>query len=371
VISKTVRRYGGTDNAFTSKDYTAYFQILPSDRIGLSVDFESDRMKNLVVDEKETLAERSVVMEERRLRYEDDPQSSLFEEAVAAAFKVHPYRRPIIGWMSDLQSIGREDLLAHYRRYYSPDNAFIVVVGDIDPKEMLMKIESSFSGIKPGPRRTSFVTAEPPQRGERRVYLKREAELPYVIALYHAPALPEEDGYALEVLDMVLSGGKSSRLYRSLVYDKKLALSAFTDYAGTQRDPYLFFLGATASPGTDAGELERALYAEVEAVKAGPPTEFELQKAKNQLEAEFIMGQDSIFYQAMVIGRFEILGDWRLKDSYIDGIRRVTAEDVSRVAKKYLSRENRTVGTLIPKRAKAPDERTPEEAGNIGKKAPR
>jgi zinc protease len=351
VLSRTVGRYGGNDNAGTSRDFTYYHQVLPSDRIELSLQFESDRMRNLILDEKETSAERSVVMEERRWRLEDDPQGSLLEGVVAEAFMVHPYRWPVIGWMPDLASIGREDLAAYYRRYYSPDNAVIVISGDIDPDELMGKITDCFSAIEPGPERESFVSAEPPQRGERRVKLRREAELPHIIAVYHAPSFPHGDSAALEVLATILSEGKSSRLYRSLVYEKKLALNASASYSGLYKDPFLFFLEATAAPGQDVSELEQALYAEVERIKAEPPSEFELQKAKNQIEASFVMDQDSVFLQAQVIGMFEMLGDWRLKDSYLEGIRNVTAGDVQGVAAKYIHPDNRTVGVLVPEKA--------------------
>lgn len=351
VLSRTVGRYGGTDNAGTSRDFTYYHQILPSDRIGLSLDFESDRMRNLILDEKETVSERNVVMEERRWRLEDDPQSSLYEEVMAEAFMVHPYRWPVLGWRPDLASITREDLAAYYRKYYSPDNAVIVVAGDIDPDELIGKIRDYFSAIGTGPERESFVSGEPPQSGERRVYLRREAELPYVVAAYHTPSFPDEDSAALEVLATILSDGKSSRLYKSLVYEKKIALDASASYNGLYKDPFLFFLDATPAPGQDVSGLEQALYAEVERIRAEPPSEFELQKAKNQIEASFVMEQDSVFLQAQVLGMFEMLGGWRLKDAYLEGIRSVTAGDVQRVAEKYIRPDNRTVGILMPEKA--------------------
>lgn len=349
VLSRTVQRHGGTENAFTSKDYTTYFQILPSDKLELSLDFESDRMQNLLLGEEETVAERNVVMEERKLRYEDNPRNSLHEEVMAAAFKVHPYRRPVIGWMAEIANIQSDELRAHYEAYYAPDNAVIIITGDIIPGEVVSMIWDYFSDIEPGPPRKSLVTLEPPQRGEKRVYLKREAELPYVLAVFHVPNLTHMDGYALDVLDTLLSG-KSGRLYKSLVYEKKLALSASSGYGGLHKDPHLFSLEGTASPGRDITELEQALYAEIESIKETPPSKFEMQKAKNRTEASFIMGQDSIFYQALLLGQFEMLGDWRLRDSYVDEIKKVTAEDVQRVARKYLHQDNRTTGILIPLR---------------------
>ncbi|MDP2166876.1 MAG: pitrilysin family protein [Thermodesulfovibrionales bacterium] len=348
-FSNLVQKYGGTDNAYTTKDYTMYYQRLPSGKIDLSIELEADRMKNLLMDEKETLAERDVVMEERRLRYEDDPQTSLYEEVMAAAFKVYPYRWPVIGWMSDLKGIGRDDLYDYYKKYYSPDNAVIVVSGDINPDELIKKIEAGFSGIKPSPvPRPEITSEEPPQKGQRRVYLKREAELPYMLAVYHAPAFPDEDAYSLEVLAMVLSGGKSGRVYKSLIYEKKIAISAFADYSGLTSGPALFYLGGTASPGRDIGEVERAFHEEIDKIKAGPPSGIEVQKARNQIEASFLMSQDSIYFQAQLTGMYEMAGGWRLKDSYLQGIRKVTPEDIQRVARKYLIEDAGTVGILMP-----------------------
>jgi len=348
VFSRIVQRNGGTDNAYTTKDYTVYFELFSSDRIELFIDLEADRMQNLTIDPKEMLSERSVVMEERRLRYEDDPQSSLFEEVVAAAFKVQPYQRPVIGWMSDIKTIERDDLYSYYKTYYSPDDAVIAIVGDVNADEIIEKVCHSFGDIPPESSRKKFSSTEPEQRGEKRVLLKKEAELPYILIAYHTPSFPNEDSYALDVLSLILSGGKSSRLYQSLVYEKKISISAAADYSGFNNDPYLFFFSATASPGRSIKDVEESLYAEIEKIKTEPPSEREIQKAKNQIESSFIMEQDSIYMQAMKYGMFEMLGGWRLIDRYLEGIRKVTPEDVVMVAKKYLKEDNRTVGILIP-----------------------
>ncbi len=348
VLSKIIQENGGTDNAYTTKDYTVYFELFSSDRITLSIDLEADRMQNLTLEPKEVLSERNVVMEERRLRYEDDPQNSLFEEVVAAAFKVHHYRRPVIGWMSDLKSIMREDLYAYYKTYYAPNNAVIVIAGDVNADEMIENIRNFFEEIPSDLSIVQLTSTEPEQKGEKRVILKKEAELPYILVAYHTPSFPHEDSYALDVLNLILSGGKSSRLYRSLVYEKKIALSASADYSGFSKDPYLFFFSATASPGRDVKEVEASLFLEIERLKQEPPSEREVQKGKNQIESSFIMGQDSIYVQAMKYGTFEMLRDWRLMDRYLEGIRKVTPEDVARVARKYLTEDNRTVGILMP-----------------------
>jgi zinc protease len=214
-FSRTIQRYGGTDNAFTSMDSTVYFQILPSEHLDLSLKFESDRMANLLLREEDFQAERAVVMEERRLRLEDDPQSSLYEETEAAAFRVHPYHWPVIGWMPDLAHLKLEDLKQYYRTHYTPNNAFIVVVGDIDPDALFKEIEKYFGSIKPSPPPEDRISQEPPLDGERRVYLDREAELPYVVAAYHVPTLLDEDGYALVVpLPRLRAEGRPERLCR-------------------------------------------------------------------------------------------------------------------------------------------------------------
>lgn len=351
VFSKIIQRNGGIDNAMTSKDYTMYFNTLSSDRITLSINLEADRMSNLTLDPKETASEKNVVMEERRMRYDNDPQNLLFETVVASAFTAHPYRIPVIGWMSDIASFQRNNLYSHYKKYYSTDNAFLVIAGDVNPEETLKKIKAAFGGLKKGPAAKEHITKEPEQKGGKRIYLKKEAELPYIMAAYHTPSFPHEDSPALEVLSIILSGGKSSRLYKSLVYEKKLALDAGSDYSGMYIDPFLFFFWAGAAPGRDIAEVENALYAEIENIKSSPPSEKEVQKAKNQVEASFIFEQDSLYMQAMNIGRFEMLGGWRLMDKYLDGVRKVMPQDIQKAAKKYLSEDSRTVGILVPTKA--------------------
>jgi zinc protease len=321
-FSKIIKRVGGLDNAGTSKDFVYYYQKLAPDRLDLSIELEADRMSNLILDPEETLSERDVVMEERRMRYEDDPQNLVYEEVVATAFKNHPYKWPVIGWMEDLKTITRDDLWKYYRSRYVPNNAFIVVAGNIDVDTIISKIKKEFGPVPAGPSLRALGTLEPEQKGEKRVFIRKEAELPYLISAYKAPNILNEDSYALEVLAMVLDGGKSSRIYKSLIDEKRVALSAGAGYASTYRYPFLFYFTATALPGKTIDEVEEALYEEVEKLKKEPPLVREVQKAKNQVEADFIMSQDSIFYQAMVLAQFELIGDWRLKDAYLEGIRK-------------------------------------------------
>jgi zinc protease len=347
-FSQTVMRNGGNDNAFTGKDYTAYFENFSADRLDIALDLESDRMQNLLLDQKDFQSERDVVKEERRMRTEDDPTSTMVEEMTAAAFIAHPYEWPVIGWMADISNITRDDLYQHYRTYYAPNNATIVVVGDFDTKALLPRIEKFFGKIprQPAPPRVGAV--EPKQEGERRIVVKRPAQLPAVFAGYHTPDVKHADTYALDVLQGVLSSGKSSRLYRSLVYQQQIASYAGGDYDNIANDPNLFYVYAGVMPGKTTEEVEKAMYAEIEKLKAEPVTDEELTKAKNQVEASFIMGQDSVFYQAMLLGEFESVANWKMLETYVDKVRAVSREDVMRVAREYLTQDNRTVGILVP-----------------------
>jgi zinc protease len=347
-FSQTVQRNGGNDNAFTSHDYTAYFETFAADRLGISLDLESDRMQNLLIEPKEFSSERDVVKEERRMRTEDDPVSTMVEQMTSVAFSAHPYQWPVIGWMADISNFTRDDLANHYRTYYVPNNATIVVVGDFDTKTLLAQIEKYFGSIPRGPETPRVGAVEPKHQGERRVVVRRQAELPAVFAGFNAPTVKEADSYPLDVLQGILSSGKSSRLYRSLVYERQIALYAGGDYDNISADPNLFYVYAGVMPGKTPEEVEAALLAEIERFKASPVTDDELQKAKNQIEAAFIMGRDSNFNQAMQLGQFESIASWKLLETYVDRIRAVTKEDVMRVAKEYFSADNRTVGTLIP-----------------------
>ena len=347
-FSQTVQRNGGNDNAFTSKEYTAYFETFSSDRIWLSLDMESDRMRGILLDPKEFNSERDVVKEERRLNHEDDPESALYEKMMEVAFLNHPYRIPTIGWMDDLTNMKVEDLKVHYDTHYVPNNATIVVVGDFDSEKMLREIKKKFGSIPKGAEPRTVTIEELSQKGERRLYLKKETELSGLIAGYHVPALTHKDSYPLSVLELVLSAGKSSRLYKSLVYEKQMALYAGGDYSMVSTDPSMFYIYAASMPGKPVEEVEKAIYAEIDKFKTEPVTEKELTKAKNQIEASFIMGQDSNFNRAMLLGQYETVASWKLLDKYVEEMRKVTAEDVMRVAKQYFSEDNRTVGILVP-----------------------
>jgi len=347
-FSRIIQENGGNDNAFTSRDYTAYFENLSADRIQIALDLESDRMQNLVLREEDFRTERMVVMEERRLRTEDNPQAYVQEQLEATAFQIQPYHWPTIGWMEDIARFTLEDLKSYYRTYYNPVNAFLLVVGDFKKEELLPKIEKAFGSYPKGAMPNQERDKDPPQNGERRIFVKKEAQLPYLVMGYHVPKLSDPDSYVLEVIEVILSGGKSSRLYQSLVREKRLVLSADADHSLLSRDPSLFYISADLLPGKDMAEVEKALDKEIERLQREPVGERELEKAKNQLEATFVYGQDSIFYQAMLLAQHEIALNWSAIDDYIPSIRKVSAEDIQRVAKQYLIPDNRTVGILVP-----------------------
>jgi zinc protease len=352
--SRIIAKNGGQTNAFTTADVTVYFATMSRDKIHIPLELEADRMVNALLDEKYFEAEKRVIQEERRLRVDDNPVAALGEVAGAVAYMVHPYRRPVIGWMHDIENLTRQDLVDFYKLYYSPNNAFIVVSGDFSTDEILPKIKAAYGKIPRGATPPKVQAEEPPQRGERTTVLKKEAELPFVMTYYHAPNLKSADSFALDLLTVILAGGRSSRLHQDLVYQKRLVRGVDADYSGASIDPTVFSVTAQLLPGKEPGPIQREIDGLIEKVKTELVGERELNKAKNQVEAAFIFGRDSIFGQAMKIGFYEAVGDWRLMDRYIEGIRKVSREDIRRVAKQYLDSDRRTLGTLIPLKDKTP-----------------
>lgn len=348
-FSRLIKKNGGNDNAFTSQDFTAYFENLAAGKVELALELEADRLRGLLLDDKEFQLEREVVKEERRLRSEDDPQSYLAEALFAQAFQMHPYHWPIIGWFPDLNAMTRADLKRHYDTYYVPNNATLIVVGDIKAAKLLPVIKRFFEAIPKRPLPPQQAVAEPEQKGERRIVVKRDAQLPSVMVGYRAPNFSSDDAYALTLLESILSHGKSSRLYRSLVYEQKLALAVGAEYSLLQTDPELLYCFAMVAPGQTTEQVERALYAEIQKLQQEPPSDQEMQRAKNQVEAAYIFGQDSNFRQAMLLGQAETTGaGWRQVEQFVKKLRDVKADDVKRVAQKYLIEDGRTVGILIP-----------------------
>ena len=347
-FTRMVQKPGGMDNAFTSRDYTAYFENGPKTELRRWLEMEADRMRGLKVSQKDFQTEQKVVLEERRLRTEDDPISFLMEDVKAMAFKAYPYQWPVIGWFHDVETLTRDDFLKYYRRYYQPNNCTVVVVGDIEPQEALKEIEATFGTIPRGPEPPKVTAKEPRQYGERRVVVQREAQLPFLVMAYHTPNWEDKDAYALELLSQVLSRGRSSRLYHDLVYQQRLALQVGANYTLDTAAPALFTLYAQPLPGKTVAQLESALELEVKRLQTEPVGEKELQKAKNQTVAGYYMSQDSLFFRGMLLGRLETTARWTLIKEYVPKILQVTPADLQRVAKKYLVVDNRNVGILSP-----------------------
>jgi len=352
-FSKQIAVAGGRENAFTSRDNTAYFQQLQKTKLELSFKLEADRMRNLVITPKEFAKEIKVVMEERRLRTEDKPQSLVYETLMATAYQAHPYHHPIIGWMSDLENMTADDARDWYRRWYAPNNATLVVVGDVQPQKVLKLAERYFGKIRPVALPQRKPQAEPDQRGIKRVTVKAPAKLPYLAMGYHAPTLRDPgsdwEPYALEVLAGVLDGHASARLNQALVREQQIAVSAGAGYDLISRGPSMFSLDGTPAEGKNIAELETAIREQIEKVKRDGVTEDELQRVKAQVIAAQVYQRDSMFYQAMLIGEVETAGlPLNTLETRLEKLKSVTARQVQEVAQKYLVDDRLTVAVLDP-----------------------
>ena len=352
-FSRIISENGGSENAFTSKDYTAYFQRLEKSRLQVSFELESDRMRNLHLQEKEFIKEINVVMEERRMRTDDKPTALTYEQFGATAFISSSVRIPTIGWMNDLENMQLSDLQHWYERWYAPNNAIVVVVGDVDPEAVLKLAKQYFGPLQPEVIVPPKPRLEPPQKGKRELTVKAPAEVPYTIMGYKAPVLAtaEErwEPYALEVLANVLDGGDSARLTRDLVRGSQIATSAGAGYDLYDRQAGLFLLDGTPTESSTVAEIQEALFEQIQRLQNEPVTDEELTRIKSGVVASAVYELDSIFYQAMKIGQLEAVGlDWRLADEYVDRINAVTAEQIQSVAKKYLVEEALTVAVLDP-----------------------
>jgi len=364
-LDRLVSREGGARNAFTWIDFTCYYETMPADRIALAVDLEADRMANSRFAPREVASERTVILNERDM-YENSPGFRLNEEIQAAAFRVHPYGHEVIGHVADLKSMTRDDLFAHYRRYYTPDNAIVSVAGDFAARDMLALIEKHFGKIKTAPKtqavrakkaRTPLRIEEPPQRGERRVVVRGEGETHYLSLAFHAPAADDPDYMALVALDSVLCGAsglsffgggtsnRSSRLSRALV-DGGIAADIGGGVLPTL-DPFLYSIGGTLLPGKRIEDMEAAIWAEIDRVRSLPVDDAELEKALKQTRAQIAFSTETVTNQAFWLGFAEILGDQKWFDAFLDRLAAVTSADVQRAAQRFLSRDNVTVGVYL------------------------
>ena len=357
-FSKIVAAVGGKENAFTGNDFTCYFQQLEKSNLSLVLKLEADRMVNLVITDEEFAKEIEVVKEERRWRTDDNPQGKVSEQFNALAYRAHPYGRSVIGHMNDIENMTADDAREWYQTWYAPNNATVVIVGDVEAEAVLALVKQYFGPLKARSLPVRKPQVEPEQFGERRAVVKAPAKLPYLALGFRAPTLldnpttPEQawEPYALDVLAGVLSGNGSARLNQHLVRDSALAISAGAGYGTTNRGrESLFELEGTPSKGVTVAELEKALLAEVDKIKQDGVTQTELDRVKAAVIAADVYERDSMFYQGMQIGQLETMNySWRLLDEYSKKLKQVTSEQIQAVAKKYIVPDQMTVVVLDP-----------------------
>jgi len=353
-FSRIIAAHGGRENAFTGRDYTAYFQRLEKSRLKVSFEMEADRMRGLQLSDKEFQKEVKVVMEERRLRTEDKPESFTYEQFNAVASMTSPYRTPVIGWMDDLQNMDIRDLDTWYKRWYAPNNATVVVAGDVRADEVYELAKKYFGPLKPSPGLLPpKPQTEPAQKGLRRLQVKMPAQLPYLLIGYAVPSLKvaeqEWEAYALEVLAGVLDGGTSARLATRLVREQGLLSSSGAGYSLATRLAGMFLLEGVPAQGHSIREVEDALLKEIKSLQTESVSQQELDRIKAQVVASNVYERDSIFYQAMQVGTYETIGlGWKRLDEYVEKIQAVTPEQVQMVAKKYLIDDRLTIAELVP-----------------------
>ena len=352
-FNKRVAKVGGRDNAFTSRDYTAYFQQVPAERLSEMMGLEADRMRHLRFEDEDFAKELEVVKEERRMRTDDKPRSLVYEQLMATAFNAQPYRRPIIGWMTDLDQMKSSDARQWYRQWYAPNNAYIVVVGDVQHEKVFAEANRLYGGYKADPLPARRTVIEPEQLGVRTAEVRAPADLPYVAMAWHAPTLrnvdSDRDVYALQVLAAVLDGYDGARLSRNVVRGSQVALSAGAGYDGTARGESLFIMDGTPAKGHTVDEVKQALRAEIARIQQEGVSEAELRRVKAQAIAGQVYKRDSLMGQAMEIGMLEAVGlSWRDEPKIMEMIRSVTADEVQSVAKRYFSDSKLSVATLDP-----------------------
>ena len=362
VLDKAISREGGTWNAFTYIDWTAYFETMPADRIDLALQLESDRMVNSHFDPNEVASERTVVISEREGN-ENEPLFLLGEAVQQAAFRIHSYHHEVIGDKADLRVMTRDDLYSHYRSFYLPNNAVMAVAGDFDTQSMLARIRELFEPIPAGPEPARLAREEPPQSGEVRLSVEGPGAISYVQVCCRFPAASHSDFFPLTVLDSLLAGpsnlnmfsggisNKTSRLYRALV-DKELAVSV---HGGAQAtiDPFLYTITMTIHPKRMPEEVLAALDKEIRRVREEKVTRDEISRAIKQARALFAYGSENITNQGFWLGYAEMFADYSWFQSYLDKLSAVTAKDVYRVANEYFKPQSRVVGTYIPLDRKA------------------
>ena len=367
-FSRIIARAGGRDNAFTSRDYTAYYQQLHKSKLALALELEADRMANLALSDEEFAKEIRVVMEERRMRTDDDAHSQVSEQLMATTYLVHPYRTPVVGWMNDLANMRAEDARAWYRTWYVPNNAILVVAGDVNSEEVFRLADQHFGPLLARPLPERRKADEPVQAGIRRINVKAPAELPYLLMAYHVPVLrdPQKDWepYALYVLNGILDGYDAARLNRELVKTARTAISAGSSYDAINRGEGLFYLDGAPAQGRTVAEVEAALREQVARIVKEGISDGELQRVKAQVTAAQVFSQDSVYGQAYRIGMMETIGiSADSMELQVQKVKEVTAYQVREVARKYLADDNLTVAVLDPQPLPAGKKPAPAQEG--------
>ena len=356
-FSRIIAEQGGRENAFTSRDHTAYFQQMQKDRLELAMQLEADRMANLVISDELFAKEIQVVMEERRLRTDDQPQSVVYERLMATAYQAHPYRRPIIGWMDDLRNMTAQDARDWYARWYAPNNATLVVAGDVKADEVVALARKYFGALPARALPPRKPQAEPAQVGEKRIVVKAPAQLPYLLMVWHAPTLKdwEKDTtpYVLQILAGVMSGNDSARLQKSLVKTRQIAVNASAGYDAVARGPGMFMIDATPAQGQSMAALEQAIRVEITRIQRDGISEAELARVKAQVIAADVYQRDSLFYQAMQLGEYVTAGlPPEALARRVDKLRAVTAKEVQAAAQQWLQNDRLSVAELEPQALK-------------------
>ncbi len=378
-FDRVLESAGGSSNAYTSPDVTAYYEDFAADALETVIDLESDRMRSLAITPEMLASEREVVKEERRLRVDNDIVGMLDEALGSLVWRAHPYHWPVIGWMKDIEAISREDALAFFRTYYAPTNAIVVAVGDLDPAETLALIERYYGDIPAGPAVPEVIDSEPEPNGERRAEVHYPSQAPALMIGYRAPKARDEETFVLDVIQSVLSIGDSSRLIKRLVYTEEIATNVMVDF-GWRIDPGVFLVFAELQPGGDPKRVERSIYQELERIAEEGIDDLELQKAKNTLRAHFLHEIATNNGRAHAIGNYEtLLGDWRESLRTLERYAAIRNADVKRVAAKIFSPKNRSVVTLVPAsdEAEAPPKkraargRVSKKIAEVAKKAPK
>ncbi len=354
-FDKLIEASGGYDNAWTWVDNTAYYEVVPPDKLELVLQMEADRSRNLTLDEKNLSSESNVVVNERLWGIDNSPENSMYEVLINNAFVAHPYRWEVIGFMSDIKAITLKDCLEYYRIHYAPNNSFMIISGDFEPSRAMKLVRKYLGPLQAEETPPPVTSVEPEQKGEKKIDFHRAAQLSAVMTGYKIPGGSDPDIVPLQVAAKVLFEGESSRLYKRLVYDEQIALTVEGD-AEVHHDPHLFYVYAQATPGSDIEEIKKIIFEEIGRLTTEPISDSELQKAKNQMESDFIMGLQSNVGRANNIGMFEInTDDYSDIYKYPDEIQAVTAEDVLRVTGEFLTARKRTVVTLLPEEQEQPD----------------